>query len=209
MPVVEFARIPTGSAETVRRQAREQLGQLTPGLRVIAEDVMGPVSSIDLLAVDPDGGVVAVLIATGEDEEPALLTRAIAHRAWIAERVGDWCKLAPELGIAPKRPALCVLLAPNFGDETRLAARALGAESIHLVRYSALRAGEETGLVLDPLAAPSPTASDLVHAPREEPATPAPSPLFAQATGPLPEFRSNLAERDLRLQRPATPTPAG
>ncbi|MDE0885321.1 MAG: hypothetical protein OSB70_07290 [Myxococcota bacterium] len=203
--MVEFARIPPGSAKAIRTEAREQLGQLGQGLRVIAEDVMGLASSIDLLAVDEDGGVVAILIASERGQEPALLGRAIAHRAWADERVKDWCALAPELAIASDRPARCILLAPDFGEETRLAARTLGSNTVLLVRYLALRAGEATGLLLEPLAdSPQPERT-----PRQEPAITRLSSSPVPKLDPLPEFRSKLADRDLRAQRAPTPTPAG
>ncbi|MDG2334161.1 MAG: hypothetical protein P8Q97_08055 [Myxococcota bacterium] len=203
--MVEFARIPPGSAKAIRAEAREQLGQLGQGLRVIAEDVMGLTSSIDLLAVDPDGGLVAILIASEPDQEPALLGRGIAHRAWADQRAKDWCTLAPELAIAWDRPARCILLAPDFGEETRLAARTLGSDTVLLVRYLALRAGKETGLLLEPLAhLPEPGRA----APSEPTIKPLPrSP--TQEMDPLPEFRSKLADRDLRTQRAPTPLPAG
>ena len=85
--MIEIEKTQPGSAAELREQVREQLGQLNRGLRVVAEDVMAVASPIDLLALDSRGGAVALVIARNRDEEAALLTRSLAHRAWLATRV--------------------------------------------------------------------------------------------------------------------------
>ncbi len=195
MSVIEIEKTQPGSAAELREQVREQLGQLDRGLRVVAEDVMGVASPIDLLALDSRGGAVALVIARNRDEEAALLTRSLAHRAWLATRLRDWAKLAPELGAAEDEPVRAILLAPEFGEETRAAARALGAGIVELVRYVPLRVGGRAGLLLEPLD----EATALDRGCRDDRASTAPP----ESSDPLPAFRSNLSESDLGRERPA------
>lgn len=113
---------------------RARLGHAVPGARVVAEDVLGEESRIDLVAVDPTGAAVVVLVGdAGDDLE--LVGRGIAQRAWVEARLRDWRQLAPGLGLRPEAGVRICLLCRDFRAETRAAARALGAERLTLIRY--------------------------------------------------------------------------
>ena len=76
------------SIDHLRRGVKAQLHQLDPGLRVIAENIMGLASPIDLVTVNDHGDVVLMLLALEGESDATLLTRSLAQRAWIAARVG-------------------------------------------------------------------------------------------------------------------------
>ena len=110
------------SAEQLRGEIRQRIAQVHPDLRVIADDFMGLASPIDLLATNDRGEVFLLLLALEGEDDAALLTRALAQRAWAGPRVRDWAKLAPDLELAPDAPVCAILLAPSFSLETRAAA---------------------------------------------------------------------------------------
>jgi hypothetical protein len=114
-----------------RLALRSALLRLAPPLEAIAEDVLGLVSRVDLVARDPEGAVTAVLEArSGGDLER--LAEGIAQRAWLAARLADWNQLAPHLGLAVERGVRLLLVAPCFDERTRAAAAALGEGAIQL-----------------------------------------------------------------------------
>ena len=121
-----------------RRAARERLAlraallRLEPPLEVVAQDVLGMVSRIELVARDPDGGVSVVLTA-GAGADLARLTEGLAQCAWLAPRVADWNQLAPHLGLAGERGVRLLLACARFDERTRAAAESLGSERVRLV----------------------------------------------------------------------------
>ena len=120
-----------------RRTQRERLAlrgallRLTPPLEAIAEDVLGLVSRIDLVARDPDGAVTLILVASA-GTDLARLGEGIAQRVWLEPRLADWNQLAPHLGLAPERGVRLLLVAPRFDERTRAAAEALGPDLVRL-----------------------------------------------------------------------------
>jgi hypothetical protein len=120
-----------------RRPQRERLAlrgallRLTPPLETIAEDVLGAVSRIDLVARDPDGAVTVVLVAA-PGGDLARLSEGIAQRAWLGPRLADWNQLAPHLALTPEPATRLLLVAPRFDERTRAAADALGRAQVRL-----------------------------------------------------------------------------
>lgn len=188
---------------TLRRTLRQQLEQMQPPLRTLAENVLAEGSRIDLVARDPIGGLVVVLIGdVGEDLE--LFTRSLAHRSWVEQRIPDWLQLAPELALSSRVHAL--ILCPEFRPETIAAARS-NASLVRLSLYRNLQPAAGT-LLLEPLnpplaedeteARPMPplgAAARLVSTPAEVPRDPAPLEPAARPS----EFRSGLSEADLQI----------
>ena len=113
------------------RNALRRAQAFDPPLRILAEDVLGADSSIDFVAVDPDGRVILVLIGEdGEDRE--LLTRAIAQRAWVRPRIRDeiWLKLWGNLSFNPVSVLTQGTLADIAEDgETRAVVHAMMVEA--------------------------------------------------------------------------------
>jgi len=118
-------------AERERLALRGALLRLTPPLEAIAEDVLGLVSRIDLVARDPDGAVTLILVA-GAGADLARLGEGIAQGVWLAPRLADWNQLAPHLGLAAERGVRLLLVAPRFDERTRAAADALGPDLVRL-----------------------------------------------------------------------------
>jgi hypothetical protein len=161
----------------LRRAIRSRLVDLGLVLRTIAEDVLGADSSIDWVGLDPQGGVVLVLVAD-DTEDLALVARALAQRAWVAARLRDWKQLAPGLGLGPEAPVRVALLAPRFGAAAIAAARALGDPVAAIATYRCIRNGGEVEILLEPV---------YTETARGEPAVPTSS------------FRSGLCDADLSL----------
>jgi hypothetical protein len=169
------------SSESTARQRlaiRGALLRLTPPLETVAEDVLGSVSRMDLVARDPGGGVTVVLLAS-EGADLARLAEGIAQCAWLTPRLPDWEQLAPHLGLAVNGGVRLLLACPRFDERTRLAAEALGAGRVLLTE--ALPRGD-LDLDLRPLGPASPI--------------PAPAEAAAPRAGPpaTPQFRSALRD---------------
>lgn len=157
-----------------------------PGFRRIAEGLLAEESRIDLFGVDERGAAVIVSVGTRADAL-ARLGRLLAQRSWLAPRLADWLKLAPDLGVRLDLPILGVLACPAYGPETRAAAEALGAEWLRLVRYRNHRHGAGIDMVLEPVGAPT---------------TPGPEPTGSRNDAPAEppaRFRTGLSEADLEL----------
>ena len=172
------------SADARKRALRRALGAEWQKLRVVAEDVLGAESRIDLVAVGTEGELLLVLVGeAGRDLE--LVARGLAQRVWVEAHLPDWLKLAPDLGVRPEVGVAVVLLCPSFGAEALAAARAVGSDRLTLAtcRFSADRSanGGELHAWIDPI--------ELV-------------PVRARADGAgsaPPRFRTGLTDADLGL----------
>jgi hypothetical protein len=127
------------------RQLRPRIDEIVPGLRVVAEGLLGAETRVDFVGVEASGRVVLVIVGTAEDDL-ALVARALAQRAWVEARLRDWLQLAPGLGMRPEAGVRVWLLAPRFRTESLAAARAAGG--IALATYRCVRNG---GIGLDAL----------------------------------------------------------
>lgn len=174
----------------MRRSLRPLLASVEPGLKVLAEGVLGPDSEIDLLASDGEQRVVVVLVGdSGDDLE--FLTRGLALAEWCRQRVPDWRQLARDLSISSKAPGRLVLLCPDFHPETLLAAASLEPDRVRLGRIRAVAGEHGSSLLLEPVAlrrsplGPNARAGNAPDASTED----------------APVFRSGLREEDLGLTR--------
>jgi len=171
------------SRSELRRRVRHGLSTLEPGLRVLAEQVCGMTTSIDLVALDPRGNVLVVLIGS-DGEQAELLTRALAHRAWLAPRLRDWVQLAPQLEISANASVRAVLLAPDFDCEMRLAVASLPAGTVELATWRYVENEHQRAVLIE----------------RVDPYGEAPdAPAEISAAPSAPAFRSGLSEADLDL----------
>ena len=173
------ARLESADHGQLRQSVRAALGSLAPSLHVLAEDLLGERTKIDLVGVEPGGRAVLVLVGQA-GEDAALVTRALAQRAWVEARVGDWLKLAPGLEFRVPASVRAILLCPAFDPETVAAATSLGPEVIELATYRQLPNGGQSSLLLERVTRPE-------------------SPLDASATPGHAPFRSGLTESDLNL----------
>jgi len=122
VPCLPFPR------DELRSQVRDQLASFAPPLRLIAEELTTECSTIDFVAVDPDGRCAALLLA-GEGECREALTRSLAARAWLTRHARHWAKLAPGLELQPDASAFAILLCPSLHPETIAAAEGLARKS--------------------------------------------------------------------------------
>jgi hypothetical protein len=120
------------------RQLRPRIDEIAPGLRVVAQGLLGAESRVDFVGVEASGRVVLVIVGTVEDDL-ALIARALAQRAWVEARLRDWLQLAPGLGVRPEAGVRVWLLAPRFRTESLAAAQAAGG--IALATYRCVRNG--------------------------------------------------------------------
>jgi hypothetical protein len=157
------------------RGLRTRLGDIAPGLRVVAEGVLGADAPIDFVAIEPDGGALLVMVGEpGEDLE--LVARGLAQRSWVQARLADWLQLAPDLGLRPGAGVALLLVCPDFGPMSRAAARALGPDAPSLAVYRCVRNGAGVEVLVEPLGgAPRPPTQ----------------------SGAVPAFRTGLSDADL------------
>jgi len=164
------------------RLLRASAAGLWPAQRVIAEEILGAETRIDWVALEPGGGVCAVLVG-GAGEDLELVARALAQRAWLAPRLGDWLQIAPRLGLRPEAGVRALILCPGFASEVLAAAGALGPGVLSLASYRCVRDAAGVSVLLEPvLGAGSPAEAVATH-PQQ-----APEP-----------FRTGLSDIDLGL----------
>jgi hypothetical protein len=161
------------------RQLRPRIDELAPGLRVVAEGLLGAETRVDFVGVEASGRVVLVIVGTAEDDL-ALVARALAQKAWVEARLRDWRQLAPGLGVRQEAGVRVWLLAPRFRTESLAAARAAGG--IALATYRCVRNGAGSDALVEAI-------SEAVE-----------SESAAAGTGrPPPQFRTGLVDAELGL----------
>jgi hypothetical protein len=186
----DLSAIPPPPREVLLRELRARVGELVPGGRVLAEELLGLDSRIDLVLAEPSGRAAIVLVG-GDSEGLTLVGRAVAQRAWVEARLPDWLQLAPGLGLRPEAGVRALLLCPGFCAETRAAARALGADALALISWRYIRDGARTALLLQP--------EEGLERAAGPPRAPAASPRRAASNAPV--FRTGLSDADLGLTR--------
>ncbi len=180
--MTEIAYIPSLPRAELRRALLRHGGGLDPRLRILAEDLLGAGSTIDMVAVDPAGSAVIILIGE-EGDDLATFTRGLAHCAWVGPRIPDWLKLAPSLGLDPAAPVRLLLLCPSYADETVAAAASLG-DRVELATTRCVRNGSDAVVLVER---------------RQTPATADPAAAASGSPGTSARFRSGLTEDDLNL----------
>ena len=170
-------------------QLRGRLGHAVPGLRVLAERLLGADSTIDFVALEPTGHVVLILVGD-RDEDLELVARGLAQRAWVSARLGDWTQLAPNLVLEPDAEVRVVLVCPAFGVESSAALRALGSGVMTAVIYRCVQNGLGFEVLLE-----HPFAMDPEPAGEPVSSTQPPAP----SSSGSPSFRTGLSDADLGL----------
>jgi hypothetical protein len=177
LPELRPAQPPPRSELLARLASRLHL--VIPEFRPVAEDLLADVSRMDVFGVGGDGSPVLALLGDAGDDL-TLVARALAQREWLAPRVDDWLKLAPDLGLRPGASVQAIVLCPEFGPEARAAVRGLEPGTVRLVAWRYLRNGSDAGLLLENITTgPARTRSAPPH--------------------PAAGFRTGLAESDLGL----------
>jgi hypothetical protein len=110
------------------RQLRSLLPRLADPLEIVAEQILGLDSRIDFVAKDRRGQVVLVFLADRGSDLRALAD-CLAQCSWVEPRVGDWLKLAPQLGLRPELGVRVLLLASQLDPRTIAAARSVEGPS--------------------------------------------------------------------------------
>lgn len=130
------------------RSLRAALGRRGRPLRVLAEDLLGLDRRIDLLACEPDGRPVLVLLGE-EGEDLELVADGLAQRAWLAPRLADHAKLAPDLGLATDVVPALLLVAPAFGPRARAAAESADPITLVRCRFVSAEGNGPAGILLE------------------------------------------------------------
>jgi hypothetical protein len=175
------------SRAELRLRVRQNVDRLDPSLQVLGEDILGLVSPIDLVAQDGAGNIVLILI-DDEGRDGALLTRALAQRAWLQPRLSDWLKLSPQLDIRPDAPIRSILLARDFGSETLAAVGSLRDGVVQLATYRYVAFSTKRTVLLE-----------LVETDPAHPASRVEGASGEDEAAPIPAFRSGLSDADLGL----------
>jgi hypothetical protein len=180
MPEGRAGRSP--EAATRRLALRRALGAHWPSLRVVAENLLGAETRIDLVGVGADGETLLVLQGEpGRDLE--LVARGLAQRAWVEARLGDWLQLAPELRARPESGVAALLLCSSFGPEALAAAGAAGPGQIRLAVCHFAPEGPELRAFIAPI----------------ERVAGRPAAVGVGPDQPRAEFRTGLCDADLGL----------
>jgi hypothetical protein len=188
-PVPDLRLIAPPPRDELLAQLRSRLGHAVPGVRVLAERLLGADSTIDFVAIDPIGRAVLVLVGD-RDDDLELVARGLAQRAWVSARLGDWTQLAPNLGLEPDGEVQVVLVCPAFGVEASAALRALGSAGITAVTYRCVQNGVGFEVLLEHPFAMEPE-------PAGEPVSSTQS-VVSSPKNP-PSFRTGLSDSDLGL----------
>ena len=185
MPELEWGAPPP--LADLKERLRARLPALGGSLRVIAQDLLAADARIDWVTVDASGRTVLVGVVEPGAELGAIAL-ALAQRAWVEQRLGDWLQLAPGLGIDPAAGVGGVLLAPSFEATARAAARALGADAPRLWIYRCVRNGAGGDVLVEPAdpSLPSPPASP-------------PAPARSDEAALSSHFRTSLTDARLGL----------
>jgi hypothetical protein len=177
--LAEITLTPLPPRNELLRQLRPRIDELNPGLRVVAESLLGAETRIDFVGVEASGRVVLVIVGTAEDDL-ALVARALAQKAWVEARLRDWRQLAPGLGLRPETGVRVWLLAPRFRTESLAAARAAGG--IALASFRCVRNGAGSDALVEAVGEPTEGEAPALAAGR-----------------PSPQFRTGLADAELGL----------
>jgi hypothetical protein len=173
--------------EDLLAKLRGRLGHAVPGLRVLAEGLLGADAPIDFVALEPGGNVVLILVGDrGQDLE--LVGRGLAQRAWVAARLGDWIQLAPNLGLRPDSEVRVLLLCPVFTPETRTAVEAIGRDVMALAIFRCVEDGSASEVLVEHLVADEAAVGGTARRPTPRESRTAPEP-----------FRTGLTDADLDL----------
>jgi hypothetical protein len=173
----------------VRRGLRRRLEAL--GLREgwCVEGILGAEAPIDLVAADPEGAAVAVIVAAPGGELAAVAS-ALAQRAFVAARIGDWKQLSPGLPLRSDAAARAIVVGEEFCPRAVAAAGAAGPGRIELWRGRALRNGGGIELVLERVARPPAGGAEL---------DPAGARTDPRSRSLQSRFRTGLGDLDLGL----------
>jgi hypothetical protein len=163
-----------------RRALRRALGAGRTPLRIVAEQVLGAETRIDLVAIGPDGETRPVVIAQPGRELEAI-ARGLAQRAFVEARLPDWLQLAPDLGARPEAGVRALVLATAFGAEALAAAAAIPQGRLELAVCRFERTGPELRASIQPIGA----------------AESAPAPPAGSPEPPASPFRTGLSDADL------------
>ena len=180
--MAELSMAPEARSDWLRGIAK-RLPEVLPGFRVVADDWLAEHSRIDLLGVAEGAAVVVDFAEPGRSLET--LARTLAHIQWAKPRLGDWRKLAPDVGFSAGAQVRGVLVGPELEAEALAAIAALPEDAVLPVR--AHWVGGDVWLETPTGREPEPRIA-AVRAPQVEPA----------ASGPSP-FRTGLTDADLGL----------
>jgi len=177
---VAEARAQSEWTPDARRLAlRRAIGAQGDGPRVVAENLLGAESRIDLVAITPEGETRLVLLGeAGRDLE--LVARGLAQRAWVEARLVDWLQLAPALGARPEAGVSALLLCPAFGTEAIAAAGCAPPGRIQLATVHYAGEGSQLRAWIAPIE-PSGNRAGVA----------------AGASARVTEFRTGLSDADL------------
>ena len=152
---MRFTKFAPQSLSDLRTAVLEDTGDLCPGLRTVAAGLPIPGhETIDLLATDPRGRLVMILVRMQADEES--VGCALAQWNWLVANLGVLRALAPVPGLDPLADPRLFLVAASATDSARRLAGFSARPEVELFQATLLAAGDRRGVMLDRIGLISP-----------------------------------------------------
>lgn len=187
-----FNRLPIEDREELAKLVAEHCQVLEENLRVTDQPGGGGKwGPMDLLAVDANGRLVVIDVATQQGDQ--LLVEGLAHIGWLSRNQHQLADLATEREIDLTVYPRLILVAPDFSAALQEAVDGLRTISVDLFRFRWLEAEGEKGLLLE-LAFTSSAKEETKIGPE------GPFPFLAEGVVPLTEEEiAAFMKMDLRF----------
>ena len=168
-----FKKLTVEDLDELRGLVAEHVGGIEGGLAVLDQAFLLGSALVDLLAVDPRGGLS--LLAVGTQASDEMLLRSLDAYGWCRDNAETLRRLYPRQALAVERPPRLVFIAPRFSDGFRRKVRCL-TPPVLCLEFRYLEVNGVRGLFFDPI------EGEVVERPPVPRVAPAP-PVTPEAAG--------------------------
>ncbi len=145
-----FAHLPLENREDLAKLVAEHCRALEEDLRLIARRLDGSKwGPMDLLAVDAHHRLVIIDVSPREGNQ--LLLEGLAHLGWLHRNHSQLTRLVGEQEFNLTLPPRLILVARGFPEGLQEVIDGLASLAIDLYRFRWLEAGDQKGLLLEPV----------------------------------------------------------
>jgi len=145
---VRFTKIAPSSLSDLKTAVLDDTEDLCAGLRTVASGLPVPGhDTIDLLAADPRGRLVMILVRMNMDE--AGVDSALAQWSWVAANLGALRALAPVPGLDPLVDPRVILVASRVAAGARRLAGSMVRPEIELFEATLIAMEDRRGVLVE------------------------------------------------------------